>query len=39
MVLPFYKKIKDLLWRREGSVGGQEDVDVGGLELTGVRSR
>ena len=39
IVLPFYQKIKDLLRRRKGSVGGQEDVDVGGLELAGVRSR
>ncbi len=38
-VLPFYQEIEDLLGRREGPVGGQEDVDVGGLELAGVRSR
>ena len=37
-VLPFDQKIENLFWRREGSVGGQEDVDVGGLELAGVRS-
>ena len=37
-ILPFNKKIQNLFRRCEGPVRGQEDVDVGWLQLSSVRS-
>lgn len=35
--LPFYEQVQHLLRRGEGSVGGQENVDIGRFDLPRIR--